>query len=97
MNNPPLLTLKKSLGREETISYSAEIYPLMREILYFLWHLKEILSQQKGFLPVLLFPGYSKIVRKPKGKILIIGPFNYPINLSMIPLVEALTASNKIV
>ncbi|WPL36677.1 aldehyde dehydrogenase family protein [Malacoplasma iowae] len=38
----------------------------------------------------------SFILRKPKGNVLIISPFNYPFNLAFIPMVGALATNNKI-
>ncbi len=35
-------------------------------------------------------------MNKPRGKVLIIVPFNYPINLAFIPLVGAVSAGNKV-
>jgi aldehyde dehydrogenase (NAD+) len=39
-------------------------------------------------------PGYSTIVYEPYGVALIIAPFNYPIGLTLAPLVGAICAGN---
>ena len=42
--------------------------------------------------------GSSHYIRQePKGVVLIISPWNYPVNLSIIPLIAAWSAGNKII
>jgi aldehyde dehydrogenase (NAD+) len=47
--------------------------------------------------PLSLFGARSQIRYEPKGAVLIIGPWNYPFSLVMIPLVSALAAGNTAV
>ncbi|MBT3585098.1 MAG: aldehyde dehydrogenase family protein, partial [Halobacteriovoraceae bacterium] len=44
--------------------------------------------------PLLHFPGHSKIQSEPLGSVLIIGPWNYPFQLVISPLVGAIAAGN---
>ena len=44
--------------------------------------------------PVHLQPSKSFIVREPYGSVLIIGPFNYPFQLVMEPLIGAIVGGN---
>ena len=44
--------------------------------------------------PIQFQPGKSMIVREPYGVVLIIGPFNYPFQLIMEPLVGAIVGGN---
>jgi aldehyde dehydrogenase (NAD+) len=41
--------------------------------------------------------GFSSVMRKPLGKVLIIAPFNYPILLALAPLVGSLAGGNSAV
>src|SRR5450432_1042899 len=43
------------------------------------------------------FPGSSYIIPEPLGVCLIIGAWNYPINLSLTPLISAIAAGNTII
>lgn len=41
-----------------------------------------------------LLPAKSKIVKEPYGTVLIVGPFNYPVQLALCPLIGAIAAGN---
>jgi aldehyde dehydrogenase (NAD+) len=47
--------------------------------------------------PLYNFPGSSKIVYDPLGLVLIIGAWNYPINLLLAPMVGAIAGGNAII
>ncbi|MCP6559708.1 aldehyde dehydrogenase family protein, partial [Klebsiella pneumoniae] len=44
--------------------------------------------------PLYLFPSKSYIKKEPLGTVLIIGPFNYPVQLVFEPLIGAIAAGN---
>ena len=44
-----------------------------------------------------MFPSKSYIKPEPYGTILIIGPFNYPVQLLFEPLIGAIAAGNNII
>jgi len=47
--------------------------------------------------PLLLAPAFCEVRRVPRGPILIIAPFNYPVSLSLGPLVSSLAGGNPTV
>jgi aldehyde dehydrogenase (NAD+) len=47
--------------------------------------------------PIMAQPGRSRIVPEPKGVVLIIAPWNYPLSMVLAPLVGALAAGNAAV
>ena len=47
--------------------------------------------------PLSLAPASSYVIRDPYGVVLLIGPFNYPVQLIVLPLVAALSAGNCVV
>ena len=47
--------------------------------------------------PLTLAPASSYVVRDPYGVVLLIGPFNYPVQLIVLPLLAALSAGNCVV
>eukprot|EP00027_Filamoeba_sp_ATCC50430_P014804 CAMPEP_0168567704 /NCGR_PEP_ID=MMETSP0413-20121227/15154_1 /TAXON_ID=136452 /ORGANISM="Filamoeba nolandi, Strain NC-AS-23-1" /LENGTH=496 /DNA_ID=CAMNT_0008599927 /DNA_START=180 /DNA_END=1667 /DNA_ORIENTATION=- len=47
--------------------------------------------------PVAFQPGKAKIIREPKGVVLIISPWNYPVSMITRPLVGAIAAGNAVV
>ena len=46
---------------------------------------------------MLNFPGRSYITPEPLGVSLVIGAWNYPINLTLVPAIAAIAAGNTIV
>ena len=65
----------------------AEIQNTMR-------NLKKWMRPQKVSTPLYNQPGQSKIIYEPYGLALIIGAWNYPINLTLAPLVGAIAGGN---
>jgi aldehyde dehydrogenase (NAD+) len=47
--------------------------------------------------PITIQPAKSKLVYEPKGVVLIIGPWNYPFNLVITPLIGAIAAGNCVI
>ena len=71
-----------------------ELYPVISEIKDALRHLARWVKPRKVPTPIGLFGSSSTIVHEPKGVVLIISPWNYPIYLTLGPLVSALAAVN---
>src|SRR5436190_19034596 len=55
------------------------------------------MKPQKVATNLLNFPSKSFIYKEPLGVVLIIGPWNYPLQLLFIPLVGAIAAGNAVV
>jgi aldehyde dehydrogenase (NAD+) len=64
------------------------------EINYALKHLKSWAKPKKVPTPIDQFPASAKIFPEPLGVVLIIGPWNYPFQLMISPLVGAIAAGN---
>ena len=79
-----------------------EIFPILKEIDYHLENFESWLEEKKSINPlnnlslVLSSTNTCKIKRLPFGKVLIIGAWNYPLNLSIIPLIGAISAGNTV-
>jgi len=86
--------LQKDLGKSTTESYITEIGMLLEDISYALKHLRRWMKPKRQSTPMTIFPGSSKVVNCPYGVVLVIAPWNYPILLSLQPLVGALAAGN---
>ncbi len=75
----------------------AEILPVCVEANHAIRHLKKWMKPQR-VSPTLLTLGTRSCVQYiPRGRCLIIGPFNYPVNLTLGPLVSAIAAGNTVV
>ena len=46
---------------------------------------------------MLFWPGRNEVHRQPKGVVLIISPWNYPLQLTVGPLAAALAAGNRVI
>lgn len=72
----------------------AEILPICIEANDAIRNLKKWMKPQ-GVWPTLLTLGTRSYVQSmPRGRCLIIGPFNYPVNLTLGPLISAIAAGN---
>lgn len=91
--------LLRDLRKGELEAYAGELGPLYGEIDFALRHLEKwtktrAVSTEDWKLGHLL--GQSEIRVEPRGKVLIIAPWNYPIYLALAPVVGALAAGNSI-
>ncbi|MDQ6762883.1 MAG: aldehyde dehydrogenase family protein, partial [Bacteroidota bacterium] len=82
--------LKKS--KEET--WATETGLLMAEIKNAKKNLHKLMAPEKVSTGLVTFPSSAKIYRDPLGVVLIIAPWNYPLQLLLIPLVGAIAAGN---
>ncbi|MCB9684898.1 MAG: coniferyl aldehyde dehydrogenase [Alphaproteobacteria bacterium] len=62
---------------------------------YVLKHLKGWMKPESRSVSVALLPASAKVVPQPLGVIGIVSPWNYPLQLSMVPLLYALAAGNR--
>ncbi|MFW2388785.1 MAG: aldehyde dehydrogenase family protein [Polyangiales bacterium] len=74
-----------------------EILPITSEIKHTVRHLSKWMRPHRVKTPLMLFGASSHIHYEPKGVVLIIAPWNFPINLTFGPLVTALAAGNTVV
>ena len=88
-----LQALKGDLNKPEFEAYATEIL-VYKEIDYAIKHIKAWTKPQKAAVPMEFFPYSAKIYPEPLGVVLIIGPWNYPFNLIIAPLVGAIAAGN---
>ncbi|MDX2244737.1 MAG: aldehyde dehydrogenase [Leptolyngbyaceae cyanobacterium bins.302] len=83
---------KADLGRPEFEGYF-EIGALA-ELNYVLKHLKSWAKPRKVDVPLPQLPGTAWVQPEPLGVVLIIGPWNYPFQLLISPLMGAIAAGN---
>lgn len=86
--------LNKDLGKSEFESYSTEIGMVLSEISYALKHIDNWTKVEKVKTPMTNFKSKSYIYPEPYGNVLIISPWNYPFQLTLLPLVGAVAAGN---
>ncbi len=72
----------------------AEILVLLNEINYLLNKLNAWVSKHRVGTPWFLFGANSYIQYEAKGQVLVISPWNYPIHLTIMPLLHSYAAGN---
>lgn len=82
------------LRKSEFEAYATEIGIVLDSISYMVKNLEEWVKPEIAKTPIHLQMGKSFIVREPYGVTLIIGPFNYPFQLVMEPLIGAIIGGN---
>lgn len=83
---------RADLGRPEYEGYF-EI-GVVTELKYILKHLKQWAKPRRASVPLSQKPGSAWVMPEPLGVALIIGPWNYPFQLMMSPLMGAIAAGN---
>lgn len=89
--------LKRDLGKHESEAMLMEIGIVYQTIKQMIKKLKKWTQPKRVNTPIFMWPGSSRVLNDPYGKVLIIGPFNYPFSLIMEPLVGAISAGNTVV
>lgn len=86
--------LYRDLGKSNYEAYETEVGLVYSEITYMLKHLDKLAKPKRAVTPLSNFPSKSLIFREPYGSVLIMSPWNYPFQLTMVPLAGALAAGN---
>lgn len=89
--------LASDLGKSGTEAQLAEIGFVVGEIDDALGQLAAWMKPRRVATPLAIQPASARIVPEPLGVVLIIAPWNYPLMLTLSPLVGALAAGNAAV
>ena len=84
----------KDFRKSEFDTFANELNLVYHEIDYLLKNINRLSKPQKVKTGIALFPGKSYIYSEPLGCTLIIGAWNYPYSLTLIPLVSSMAAGN---
>jgi aldehyde dehydrogenase (NAD+) len=89
--------LYRDLKKSPEESWVTEVGFLIAEINHTLKHLHHWMQREKVATNLLNLPSRSYIYKEPLGTVLIIGPWNYPLQLLFTPLAGAIAAGNCVV
>jgi len=89
--------LHADLGKSAYEAYTSELGLLLSEIRHALRCLPAWMRPQGRRTPLLAWPARGFVQPEPYGVALIMGPWNYPLQLLLLPLVGAVAAGNCIV
>ena len=87
-----LAALREDLGKTPYEGYMSELGQLLSEIRFARRHLGKWARPSRLPTPMSQFPGRSTVYREPYGVSLIMAPWNYPLLLTLAPLVSAIAA-----
>jgi aldehyde dehydrogenase (NAD+) len=74
-----------------------EILPICLEANHAIRHLKKWMKPTRVWPTLMTLGTRSSVAYIPRGRCLILGPFNYPVNLTLGPLVSAIAAGNTVI
>lgn len=75
----------------------SELLPVIDEIAHAMRHLRRWMKPRRVAPTLLTLGTRSSITCQPRGRCLIIGPWNYPVNTLLGPLVSAIAAGNTVI
>ena len=89
--------LKEDLGKSRMESYMCEIGLTLSELTWMQKHLRSLMRSKCVSTPVAQFAAKSFRSPSPYGTVLIMSPWNYPVLLTLDPLIDAIAAGNTAV
>lgn len=92
-----LVALAGDLGKPPLEAWATEIGFVLNEIDHVRKHLKRWTRPTRVRTPLATKPSKAWVVREPLGVVLIISPWNYPVQLTLAPLIGAIAAGNTAV
>jgi aldehyde dehydrogenase (NAD+) len=92
-----LAALAADLGKPRFEAWATEIGFVVNDIDHTLANLSQWMRAEKVPTPLAFKPGSSKIVPEPVGVVAVIAPWNYPLQLLLVPMIAAIAAGNAVV
>ena len=89
--------LQADLGKSGFEGYMSEVGMVLEELAYMLRHVRRFARTRAVPTPLAQGIAASRVLAKPYGNVLIMSPWNYPLLLTIGPLVDALAAGNTAV
>jgi len=85
------------LGKNDVDSHLTEVLAVKSELKHTLKNLDRWTKDRRAGVPFVVGTARAHVQRQPLGTVLIIGPWNYPFHLLLMPLIGALAAGNTVV
>ncbi|GLU19822.1 hypothetical protein SLE2022_360470 [Rubroshorea leprosula] len=89
--------LNEDLGKHPVEVYTYDIGVVEKSARYALSSVDKWMVPQKAHLPLAFFPARAEVQPEPFGVVLIFSSWNFPIALSLDPLIGAISAGNTVV
>lgn len=89
--------LNHDLGKASLETDYTELYVVLSELRHCIKHLERWMEGRFVSSPLNLFGTRGRIIQESKGVVLVVSPSNFPLNLSLNPLIHAVAAGNCVV
>ena len=84
-------------GKAATEVELVEIMPTLSELSHARSHLGRWMAQRRVWPTLLMLGTSARVMPQPKGVVLVIGPWNFPVLLALGPVISALAAGNRVI
>jgi aldehyde dehydrogenase (NAD+) len=92
-----LAALRADLGKPSVEGYVTDIAFVLSELRLMVRNLEKWNAPVRVRTPLSSLPGRSRLVPQPLGVVLVIAPWNYPVQLLLVPAAGAIAAGNAVV
>lgn len=89
--------LRLDLGKPRSEALASEVDFVGQEIRYALKNLKSWMRPKKVGTPLFAWMAQSRVYSEPHGNTLVIGPWNYPLQLLLTPVIGAIAGGNTVI
>lgn len=89
--------LECDLGKSAAEGYLTEAGIVLAALSHTIRHLRAWMRPRFALPSPAFFPALGRVYAEPFGLVLIMAPWNYPLNLALMPLVDAVAAGNCVV
>ena len=89
--------LKADLNKSRMEGYMTEVGLVLEELRLLQRQLPRWMAPRTVPAPLAQLPAIGRIYPKPYGQVLVLSPWNYPVQLSLIPLAGAIAAGNTVI
>ena len=88
---------KKDYNKCEFDFVATELGMVVKELNFLIKNLKKLSKPKKVKTSIINFSSNGKVIPNPYGVVLVVAPWNYPLQLSVVPFVSAIAAGNVVV
>ena len=92
-----LQALAEDLGKSRTEGYATEVGIVLNELRNAIRNVSKWTRKKSVPTALLHFPSRSYVIKEPIGSVLIMSPWNYPFQLTMVPFIGALAAGCTVI
>jgi len=89
--------LKNDLGRPAAEAFMSDVAAVRAEVRVLRRGLRRWAAPERVRVPRTIWPARARVLREPVGVVLVVAPWNYPVNLVLVPLAAAIAAGNCVV